>query len=209
MMVVETLSCRWPLGAVIDSAASGIFASNVATDVSSTSSISVTADGTINSGTIAAPDGNPPAGILAGYNSNDAPEADVAGNVTVTADADITATAGDGIRAYNFGTGNITVNDDGGTIKTLGQPILGQTTPTAGFGNGIYAFDDGGGSIVVSTASGVVIDSAASGIFASNAAERCILDEQHFRHSERNHQFWEHRRRRWFARGRDPGRIQL
>ena len=169
MMVVETLSCRWPWARSLFSRFRN-FCFQRRDDVASASSIFVTADGTINSGTIAAPDGSPPAGILAGYNSDDAPEPNVAGNVTVTADADITATAGDGIRAYNFGTGNVIVNDKGGTIKTLGQPILGQTSATIGFGNGLYAFDDGGGNIVVSMASGAIIDSAASGIFASNAA---------------------------------------
>ena len=137
---------------------------------SADSSVAVTAAGTIDSGTIAAPDGSPPAGILAGYNSNDEPEPNVAGNVTVTADANITAAAGDGIRAFNFGSGNVTVNDDGGTIYTLGDPISGQTSPAEGYGNGLYAFDDGGGSIAVSMASTAVVNSAASGIFASNAA---------------------------------------
>jgi T5SS/PEP-CTERM-associated repeat protein len=151
-------------GAAINSAASGIFADNASDDVPSTndSEISVTAEGTINSGTIATFDGSPPAGILAGYNSADA----VAGNVIVTTDADITATAGDGIRAYNFGTGDVTVNDNGGTIESLGQPDFGQSSPTDGYGNGIYAFADGGGNISVSMASTAVIDAASSGILA-------------------------------------------
>ena len=43
------------------------------------------------------------------------------GNVTVTNDANITAAAGDGIRAYNFGTGNVTVTDEANTtIQTTG-----------------------------------------------------------------------------------------
>ena len=134
----------------------------------------MTAEGTINSGTIAAPDGNPAAGILAGYTSNDEAEPNVAGNVIVTADANINAAAGDGIRAFNFGTGNITINDDGGVIETLGEAISGQTSSTIGFGNGLYAFDDGGGNIVVSMAAGAVINSAASGIFASNVASAVL-----------------------------------
>ena len=162
-------------GDTINSGSAGIAAADEATAiaVSAESSVTVAAEGTINSGTIAAPDGSPAAGILAGYTSNtldDEPEPNVAGNVIVTANADITAMAGDGIRAFNFGTGNVTINDAGGTIETLGDAISGQTSPTIGFGNGLYAFDDGGGNIVVSMASGAVIDSAASGVFASNVA---------------------------------------
>ena len=166
------LSVSTTSGDSIDSGSAGILAADEATTIaaSADSSVAVTAAGTIDSGTIAAPDGSPPAGILAGYNSNDEPEPNVAGNVTVTADANITAAAGDGIRAFNFGSGNVTINDDGGTIHTLGDPISGQTSPAEGYGNGLYAFDDGGGSIAVSMASTAVVNSAASGIFASNAA---------------------------------------
>ena len=138
--------------------------------LSAKSTITIDAEGTINSGTIAIPDGLPPGGILAAYSFNDEPEPNVAGNISVTADADITAAAGDGIRAANFGSGNVAISDNGGTIQTLGYPISGQTTPLSGFGNGLYAFDDGDGNIVVSMALGAIIDSAASGIFASNAA---------------------------------------
>jgi hypothetical protein len=166
------LSVSTTSGDSIDSGSAGILAANEATTIaaSADSSVAVTAAGTIDSGTIAAPDGSPAAGILAGYNSNDEPEPNVAGNVTVTADVNITAAAGDGIRAFNFGSGNVTINDEGGTIHTLGDPISGQTNPVEGYGNGLYAFDDGGGSIAVSMTSGAVINSAASGIFASNTA---------------------------------------
>ena len=149
-------------GAVINSAASGIFASNVATSVPSTSSISVTAAGTIDSGTILTPGGSRPAGILAGYNSNSEPESNVAGNVFVTNDANITAAAGDGIRAYNYGTGNVMVTDEANTTI--------QTTGTNGQ-YGIEAFsDDGIGNISISTSTGDVIMSASTGINAVNEA---------------------------------------
>ena len=87
------------------------------------------------------------------------------GNVIVTNDANITAKAGDGIRAYNYGAGDVTVNDESGAITTDGD------NPTDGYGNGIYAFDDGGGNITVAMASAATITSAATGIFASIAAD--------------------------------------
>ena len=148
-------------GAIINSAASGIFASNVASTVLSTSSITVTADGTINSGTIVAPDGSRPAGILAGYNSNDEPETNVAGSVDVTNYANITAAAGDGIRAYNFGNGNVTVTDEANsTIKTIDSE--GQY--------GIDAFTEGVGSVSVTTSTGDTIDANGSGVVAESLA---------------------------------------
>ena len=142
---------------------------------SADSSITVTANGTIKSGTAAQPGGGDgePAGILAGYEggTSDTANAAVFGNVTVTNNANITAEAGDGIRAFTFGTGNVAVNDDSGTIATDGDPLSGQTSPVDGFGNGIYALDDGVGNITVSMASGATINSAASGIFASNISD--------------------------------------
>ena len=154
-------------GAIINSAASGIFASNAATDVSSTSSISVTANGTINSGSIVAPDGSRPAGILAGYNSDDEPESNVAGNVVVVSSANITATVGDGIRAYNFGQGDVTVTDNGGTITTGPNGQLGVDTDGQ---YGINAVSDGVGIVSVTMSADSTIDANGSGIFAENGA---------------------------------------
>ena len=159
---VGNITVSMASGATITSAASGIFASNTATSVPSTSSISVVAGGTIDSGAILAPGGSRPAGILAGYNSNSEPESNVAGNVFVTNDANITAAAGDGIRAYNYGTGNVTVTDEANTQI--------QTTGTNGQ-YGIEAFSDNGtGNISISTSTGDVITSASTGIQAVNEA---------------------------------------
>jgi hypothetical protein len=159
---VGNITVSMASGATIHSAASGIFASNISDDVPSTSSISVTADGTIESGTILTPNGSRPAGILAGYNFNSEPEADVAGSVDVTNYANITAAAGDGIRAYNYGTGNVTVTDEADTTI--------QTTGTNGQ-YGIQAFsDDGVGSVSVTTSKGDAIDSDSTGISAVNEA---------------------------------------
>lgn len=85
--------------------------------------------------------------------------------MVVTNFANITAAAGDGIRAYNYGNGNVTVIDDAGTITALGG-----TSPTNGFGVGIGAYNFGTGSISVSTAAGTTIESGSSGISAVNEA---------------------------------------
>ena len=115
-------------GDFIDSGSAGILAADEATRIaaSADSSVAVTAAGTIHLGPSRRPTASPDP---AGHNSNHEPEPNVAGNVTVTADANITAAAGDGIRAFNFGSGNVTVNDDGGTIHTLGDPISGKQVP--------------------------------------------------------------------------------
>ena len=108
-----------------------------------------------------APDGSRPAGVLAGYNSNDEPETNVAGSVDVTNYANITAAAGDGIRAYNFGNGNVTVTDEANsTIKTIGSE--GQY--------GIDAFTEGVGSVSVTTSTGDTIDANGSGVVAESLA---------------------------------------
>jgi hypothetical protein len=73
----------------------------------------------------------------------------------------IDAAAGDGIRAYTYGIGNVTVNDTAGTITT-------QSSPVQGFGNGIGAYNYGPGIISVTTAAGTDINSVGSGILANN-----------------------------------------
>ena len=137
---------------------------------SADSSITVTAYGTIDSGSALVSTGNPPAGILAGYLGGSVipsspPLTSVNGDVTVNSYADITAAAGDGIRAYNYGIGDVTVNDDAGTITAPGG-----TSPANGFGNGIAAYNFGTGDTSVTTAAGVVIHSGASGIDANDGA---------------------------------------
>ena len=89
------------------------------------------------------------------------------GDVVVNNFGNITAASGDGIRAFNYGIGDVTVNDDAGTIIAQG----GANT-TAGYGDGINASNEGTGNINVTTAEGTVIDShlAGSGIAAINKA---------------------------------------
>ena len=151
---------------------SGIDALNEATSIptSANSSIVVTAYGTINSGTAPTGAGNPPAGISAGYFGGttapaNPPLAGLNGTVVVNNFANITAAAGDGIRAYNYGNGNITVDDNSGSITALGG-----ASPTDGYGAGIGAYNHGPGNINVSTATGITINSGSSGVAAINEA---------------------------------------
>ena len=157
------ISVSTATGDTIDSGGSGILAENQATTIpaSADSSISVTAEGAINSGTALTPAGNRPAGILAGYYVNGLPETGVTGSVTVDNFADVTAAAGDGIRAFNYGAGNVTVADEADTTI--------QTTGAAGQ-YGIEAYSAGTGNISVTTSADDMVDSASAGINAINQA---------------------------------------
>src|SRR5207253_6697411 len=85
------------------------------------------------------------------------------GEVVVNNFANINADSGDGVRAYNFGIGDVTVNEFAGTITTHASPVNG-------FGNGITATSNGTCDIHVSTSAGIVINAAGSGIAAVNRA---------------------------------------
>ncbi|HEV2970744.1 MAG TPA: Ig-like domain-containing protein [Pirellulales bacterium] len=159
-------------GDVIDSGSEGINAVSEAATIaaSANSSITVTAVGTINSGT-ALSNGNPPAGIVAGYLGGTAtpttfPLTGLDGDVVVNNFANINPASGDGIRAFDYGTGNIVVSDDAGSIT------LGGASPVNGFADGIGASNFGAGNIDVSTSAGILIDSrnGGSGIVALNKA---------------------------------------
>ena len=154
----------------------GIDAVNEAASIlaSSNSSITVTAYGTINSGSAVTGTGSPPAGIDAGYLGGNVipttfPLTAINGDVIVTDFANITAAAGDGIRAYNYGIGDVTVNDEAGAIIALGG-----ASPTNGYGVGIGAYNFGTGNINVSTAAGITIQSGSSGIAAINEAPAAL-----------------------------------
>jgi hypothetical protein len=160
-------------GDIIGAGGAGIDAVNEAATIaaSANSSIVVSAYGTINSGSALTGVGTPPGGILAGYLGDSTiptafPLTSLNGNVVVNNFANINAAAGDGIRAFNFGIGNVTVNDKAGSI------ILGGSDPTNGYEDGINATNEGSGNIDVSTAAGIVIDSidGGSGIVALNKA---------------------------------------
>ncbi len=168
------ISVRTSSGDHINSGGAGIDAVNEATaaPASAHSTIVVNAAGAIHSGSGLTGTNAPPAGILAGYfgsNGNTDPTtypiAGLFGDVLVNSSADITADAGDGIRAYNYGTGDVTVNDNAATIIALGG-----SGPTQSFGNGIAARNFGAGNTHVYTAPGTVIHSGSSGIAANNAS---------------------------------------
>ena len=120
----------------------------------------MTAYGTINSGELLTGSSSRPAGILAGYRggTTNTINAAVYGNVTVDNFANINAAGGDGIRAYNFGNGDVTVNDHAGTTITTKDQF------------GIDAQTNGTGQVTVTTAAGDIITSGSYGIQAINLA---------------------------------------
>jgi hypothetical protein len=158
---------------VITSGSAGINAVNEAAAIAAAvgSSITVTAYGTINSGTVLTGTSSPPGGITAGYLGGSTiptvfPLTALNGDVVVNNFATINAAGGDGIRAYNFGNGDVTVNDEAGSIT------LGGADPVNGYDVGIAASDSGTGSVNVTTVAGILIDSrnGGSGIAAINKA---------------------------------------
>ncbi|MGA2893337.1 MAG: hypothetical protein ABSE22_10730 [Xanthobacteraceae bacterium] len=182
----------------VNSGSSGILAVNNATAVpaSADSMITVTANGSIDSGSNLNSAGLAPAGIQAGYGTGSA-DLNVTGTVLVNNNANIIATAGWGIDAFNYGNGNVTLNDTAQTV-TGGQTGIGAYQLSGGTGNvivtlgpnatvtgtaqfnvgavsysgtslyGIQAYSIGTGSIAVTTAANDSITSASSGISAIN-----------------------------------------
>ena len=170
---VGNISVITASGDTINAGSVGINAVNEAAAIPplASSSIVVTAYGTINSGTALTGTGSPPAGITAGYLGGGVipttfPLAAINGDVVVNNFANINAAAGDGIRAFTFGIGDVTINDEAGSIR------LGVGASTAGYEAGINASNDGSGNIDISTAVGILIDSTngGSGIMALNKA---------------------------------------
>ncbi|MGY3655126.1 FecR domain-containing protein [Bradyrhizobium sp. USDA 376] len=179
-------------GSVLTSGSSGIVVVNRATSIGAAagSTITVNAYGTINSGSSPNLSGTAPAGIQAGYtgatNGTSANTA-VNGSVVVNNHANITAAAGYGIHAYNYGNGDVTVNDAAGTtvigaeMGILAQTLSGGTgniavtlganaavTGTTSYGILAYSIDQG--DISVTLATGDHVTSGSSGIVAVNYA---------------------------------------
>ena len=152
-------------GDVITSAGAGINAYNHATAIPqtgglTTSTMSVSAGGIINSGVVLNGNSSRPAGILVGYQGGPTNNINpnVFGNVTVDNFATINAAGGDGIRAYNFGSGNVSVIDHANT--TIAAPDV----------FGIVAQTDGAGNTSVTTSAGDIINSGSAGILSINSA---------------------------------------
>ena len=101
-------------GSSINSGGTGLNVGNQATSIAAgaASTVTVVALGSIHSGSNNNNSGSAPAGILAGYNPNGANvfNANVFGDVFIYDSGNIIAAAGDGIKAYNYGIGDISVN---------------------------------------------------------------------------------------------------
>jgi uncharacterized protein with beta-barrel porin domain len=164
----------------INAGGTGIFAVNSAFAIpaSADSTIAVTNNGTINSGPIpnqavigvselgVAPTANP-AGILAGYTGCSGctvltPNPNVNGTVSVVNNAAINA-AGDGIFAFNFGNGNVSV------ISSAPITVTGATSQ-----NGIEALS-GNGTVTV-TISNNIAAAQGNGIQTSSAGGATTID---------------------------------
>ncbi|WP_257178242.1 MULTISPECIES: VCBS domain-containing protein [unclassified Bradyrhizobium] len=182
-------------GSLITSGSSGIVAVNRAAllDAAAGSTITVNAHGTINSGSSPNLAGNAPAGIEAGYTgAANGTSANTLVNATVIVNnyADITAAAGLGINAFNYGNGGVTVNSFAGTaISVSGAQSIGinaaalsggagdvtvtlgeDVTISGAASYGIRAFSLDAGDITVTLADGDNITSGSSGIVAVNYA---------------------------------------
>ena len=160
-----TVTMAVAAGDVVTSGSVGINAYNQATAIPqisgvTSSTIAVTAYGTINSGELLTGSSSRPAGILAGYRGGTTNTVNPAvyGNVTVDNFANINAAGGDGIRAYNFGNGNVTVTDHAATTIVANDQF------------GIDAQTNGTGQVTVTTAAADIITSGSYGIQAINLA---------------------------------------
>src|SRR4029077_11793241 len=137
-------------------------------------SITILNSATINSGTTQinladAPSGTPrgPAGIRAGIlnGANGTQNPSIIGDVSVTNTGNITALAGSGIFAFNFGSGNTVVSNDATIVANNAGPTSGSLAQY-----GIFAFNDGKGSSTVATGFNSAITSGSTGINAGNQA---------------------------------------
>ncbi|MFT4109309.1 beta strand repeat-containing protein, partial [Propionicimonas sp.] len=165
-------------------------------DASDGSTITINASGTINSGSSPNQSGNAPAGIEVGYTGSKngtTANTGVTGTVVVNNQADITAAAGYGIHAYNYGNGDVTVSDGAATTIVAAedgiraQALSGGTgdvsvtlganasvTGTNGYGIIAYSIDKG--DVSVTMAKGDSITSGSSGIVAVNYATAIAAD---------------------------------
>ena len=156
-------------GTTINSGGTGINAGNQATAIaaSAASTVSVVSFGTINSGANLDNSGSTPAGILAGFNPGNAGlfNASVAGDVLIGDGGTITAAAGDGVRGYNYGVGNIEIDSAANITALVASTSTGRKTPY-----GIGAFNYGPGDVVITTSPASVIQCRRSGVEANNQA---------------------------------------
>ncbi|WP_247432182.1 VCBS domain-containing protein [Bradyrhizobium sp. 44] len=182
-------------GSAVTSGSSAIIAVNRANsiDASDGSTITVTTYGTINSGSSLNQSGNTPAGIQAGYTggtTGSSANTNVNGTVTISNHANITAAAGYGIDAYNYGNGDVRVTSFAGTtISVSGTQSVGinasalsggtgdvtvtlgeNVTISGATSYGIRAYSIAAGDVSVTMANGDSITSGSTGIVAVNYA---------------------------------------
>jgi hypothetical protein len=182
-------------GSIVTSGSSAIIAVNRANsiDASNDSTITVTTYGAINSGSSLNQSGNTPAGIQAGYTgatTGSNANTNVNGTVTVNNHANVTAAAGYGIDAYNYGNGDVMVTSFAGTTISVSGTLsvginasalsggtgdvtvtLGENVTISGAKSyGIRAYSIDAGDISVTLASGDSITSGSTGIVAVNYA---------------------------------------
>ncbi len=133
----------------LTSASAGMFVINNAAAIpqADASQITVTADGTINSGATNETTGYTPAGISVGYaGTNTTPDLNVFGSINVQDAANITAAAGYGIKVADFGNGSIIVGElSGATVTGVSGGILAQQV------------SDGSGDVNIDIASGATV----------------------------------------------------
>ena len=192
-------------GVIINAGSSAIQAINLASaiDVSAASSVSVTANGTIHTGLHLTPSGSQPQAISAGYFPGNvgASNTNVNGTVSIDNFADVTADAGTGINAFNYGNGNVTLINEANTHVYGAQygitayslstgagssgnvtiNIGANVTITAGdlYGlSGINSSVNHGGSISITTSTGDIINSGGSGIQANIATASALSSSQ-------------------------------
>jgi hypothetical protein len=188
-------------GDSIQSGSNGINAINTATSIlaSAGSVIAVTTAGSIHSGTVPNNNGTSPNGIAAGYLPGGSSTANlnvngsvIINNAAANVTTDPTSTGSIGILAFNWGNGNITVNDASGTTVSGTQYGIDASANAAGTGNvainvyanatvsstasyGIFAVSKDAGNISVITSSGDVISAGSVGTMPSAKQPRSRL----------------------------------
>ena len=167
---------------------------NLATAISSGSEFDGIRDGrgTINSGTHLKRKRLTTSGSFRRYYPGNAGASDTNVNGTVKVDnfANVTAAAGWGINAYNWGNGNVTLTDETGTSVVGAQYGIAAYSLSAGSGSvtinvasnatisagalygiaAIQASESNAGNISITTATGDIINSGGTGIEANNQA---------------------------------------
>ena len=186
-------------GTVINSGGEGISVANRNTNipVSANASVAATVNGTINFGSIPNPSGSAAKGIDVGFFAGGNDNPNVHGTVVLNNNANVTQTVGNtgnGVNAYSYGDGSVTLNEGAGTVVSAGQIGVaafglsagnsfngGANDVTVNVGDnaritgiasfGVQAYDSGEGNVSLTTGNGDIINGGSDGILASNSAK--------------------------------------